>query len=179
MVKTNCLFPFTTNMSSLFASCLSSEAEILSGITCLCVCSCVCFPQHDTGQSVILAMRNESVGSEDWEAESLLVLSVWADDLGRLHISKQSALILGPWPNEVFLHWQPWWAGLELRHNFAFPPNDGSDCLPVHQNNTGAIWTSLLYLKYAIVGICSDCYAWVTSTQRQGSSPAPSIFRSI
>lgn len=150
MIKANCLFPFKTNMSSLLASCLSSEAETLSGTTCLCVCSWVCFPRHDTRQSVTLAVRNESVGSEAWEAESLLMLSVWADDRGRLHISKQSALMRGPWPNEVFLHWQPRWAGLELRHHFAFPPHDGSDCLPIYQNNAGAIWTSLLYLKYAI-----------------------------
>lgn len=131
IIKTNCLFPFATNVSRVLlisiTSCLSSEAELLSGITCLCVCLCVSIPQHDTRQSVILAKRNEARRQEDWEAGSLLVPSIWADDLGLFYAS---ALMLGSWPNKVFLQLALWWVGLEVRHNFAFPANDGSDCSP-------------------------------------------------
>lgn len=134
IIKTNCPFPFATNVSRVLlisvTSCLPSEAELLSGITCLCVCLCVSIPWHDTRQSVILAKRNEAWRQEDGEAGSLLVLSIWADDLGPLYASKQSALMLGSWPNKVFLQLAPWWVGLEVRHNFAFPASDGSDCSP-------------------------------------------------
>jgi hypothetical protein len=50
---------------------------------CVCVCVCACvFSLSVTRQSVILAMKNESHQQQDGEAENLVVLSFWADDLG-------------------------------------------------------------------------------------------------
>ena len=134
IIKTNCLFPFATNVGRVLWFLLPHAYLVMLNSfqpSPVCVCARVCvFPQRDTRQSVILAMKNEARREEDWGAGSLLVLSVWAADLGPLHASKQSALMLRSWPDEVFLQLAPWWAGLEVRHNFAFPANDGSDCSP-------------------------------------------------
>lgn len=56
MVKINCFSPFKMNVKislNYITSCLSSEAELLWGITCACVlvCAgvCVCFPSMTQG----------------------------------------------------------------------------------------------------------------------------------
>lgn len=141
------------------------------------VCACVPFP----------GMTQGNLSSWQWgmslierriEKQKVSLYCLSADDLGSLHMPKQSALTQGSWPHEVFLRLAAMRSYLELRRNFAFPSTGGSDCLPIYQNSVWAIWTTVLYPKTCHpMGICSDCCSWITFTQRQ-CGPY-NVFRSI